>query len=139
MLSVTCAVIRNEENEVLIVQRGEASDHPYKWEFPGGKILEGESEDDCIIREIREELSMEIVICGRLPEVDHDYGNKHIRLIPFICDTLDELPLLSEHIDFKWVSEKDLLSFDYSEADIFVGESYARREKPSDQAVPTLF
>ncbi len=93
MLIVTCAVIRNEENEVLIVQRGEASDHPNKWEFPGGKLSENETEEDCIIREIGEELSMEIVICGRLPEVEHDYGTKQIRLIPFICDTLDELPL----------------------------------------------
>lgn len=130
MLIVTCAVIRNEENEVLIVQRGEASDHPYKWEFPGGKLSSGETEDECIVREIREELSMDIVIVGRLPEVLHDYGKKLIRLIPFICDTLTELPFLSEHISFKWVEPKDLLSFDYSEADVFVAQSYLERQQP---------
>jgi len=89
MIDVTCAVIRNEDDEVLIVQRGEFTDHPLKWEFPGGKINQGESEEDCILREIKEELSMEIVICGRLPDVIHDYGLKKIRLIPFICDSLD--------------------------------------------------
>lgn len=130
---VTCAVIRNEENEVLIVQRGESSDHPYKWEFPGGKLSAGETEVECIIREIREELSMEIVIFGRLPEVEHDYGKKQIRLIPFICDTLDELPLLSEHIAFKWVEPKDLLSFDYSEADVFVALNYMERQQPKSK------
>jgi len=40
MISVTCAVIRNEDNEVLVVQRGEKTDHPFKWEFPGGKLAE---------------------------------------------------------------------------------------------------
>lgn len=92
MIIVTCAVIRNEENEILVVQRGEDTDHPLQWEFPGGKLSPEETEEECIIREIEEELSMEIVICGKLKEVQHDYGHKLIRLIPFICDTLDEIP-----------------------------------------------
>ncbi len=125
-ISVTCAVIRNEDNEVLIVQRGEFTDHPLKWEFPGGKLQSGETLEECIIREIMEELSMEIVICGSLPEVDYDYGHKKIRLIPFICDTLDELPFLSEHLDFKWMNPEDLLKVDFSEADVFVAGSYCQ-------------
>jgi 8-oxo-dGTP diphosphatase len=124
MINVTCAVIRNEDNEVLVVQRGEATDHPFKWEFPGGKLVKGESEEECIIREIKEELSMDIVICGRLTVVNHDYGNKQIKLIPFICDTLDELPFLSEHLAFRWIEPKDLKSIDFSEADIAVADSY---------------
>ena len=98
MIDVTCAIIRNEENELLIVRKGEQTDHPFKWEFPGGKVNKGESDEECIIREIKEELFMDIVICGRLHPVNHDYGHKKIRLIPFICDTLDELPVLAEHI-----------------------------------------
>ena len=109
MINVTCAVIRNEENEVLIVQQGEFTDHPLKWEFPGGKLNAGETTEECIIREVMEELSMEVVICGYLPEVEYDYGHKKIRLIPFICDTLDELPYLSEHEDFKWATAEDAL------------------------------
>lgn len=145
MINVTCAVIRNEENEILIVQRGEKTDHPFKWEFPGGKVDRGETEEECIIREIREELSMDIVICGRLPIIEHDYGHKQIRLIPFICDTLDELPLLSEHIEFKWVEATELNKTDFSEADVFVAGDYLRvtgncRDKEvseSDNAVTT--
>ncbi len=101
MIRVTCAIIRNEDNEVLAVQRGEKTDHPFKWEFPGGKVKEGESEEECIIREIREELSIDIVICSRMEDVDYDYGKKHILLIPFICDTLDELPLLYRACGFQ--------------------------------------
>jgi len=100
MITVTCAIIRNDGNQILIVQRGENTDHPLKWEFPGGKVAPGESEEECVIREIDEELSMEIVICGKLEPVDYDYGHKQIRLIPFVCDTLDELPVLSEHLDY---------------------------------------
>lgn len=127
MINVTCAIIRNEEDEILVVQRGEATDHPFKWEFPGGKQSPEETEEECIIREIEEELSMEIVICGKLSEVDHDYGHKQIRLIPFICDTLDEMPFLSEHVAYKWLQEKDLLSVDFSEADVFVAINYLER------------
>src|SRR4030042_5033635 len=124
MIQVTCAIIRNEDNEVLIVQRGEKTDHPFKWEFPGGKMRNGETEEECIIREIREELSMEVIIFSKAEQVVHDYGHKEITLIPFICDTLDELPVLSEHADFRWVSPGDLGSVDFCEADITVALRY---------------
>jgi 8-oxo-dGTP diphosphatase len=127
MISVTCAVIRNEENEVLIVQKGAKTDHPFKWEFPGGKLLPGETDEECILREVEEELSLEVVICGHLPEIEHDYGHKQIRLLPFICDTLDELPFLSEHLDFKWVDATRLLQIDFSEADVLVAKYYLER------------
>lgn len=124
MIRVTCAIIRNDDNEILVVQRGEETDHPHKWEFPGGKISRGETEEECIIREIREELSMDIVICRKLDPVEHDYGNKKIRLIPFICDTLDDLPVLTEHTDYKWKPPEELVSVDFCEADIKVVSMY---------------
>ena len=129
MISVTCAIIRNEEDEVLVVQRGGETDHPFKWEFPGGKLTPEETEEECIIREIKEELSMEIVICIKMSEFDFDYGYKQIRLIPFICDTLDEVPFLSEHVAFRWVETKDLMTLDYSEADVIVARNYLEHAK----------
>lgn len=127
MIDVTCAIIRNEEEKVLIVQRGSETDHPFKWEFPGGKLAKDETVEECILREIREELSMEIVIFSKLPPVEHDYGYKRIRLIPFICDTLDEVPFLSEHIDYKWLDSKDLDKIDFSDADVFVAKMYLEK------------
>ncbi|MFH0841116.1 MAG: (deoxy)nucleoside triphosphate pyrophosphohydrolase [Bacteroidota bacterium] len=126
MIRVACAIIRNEDNEVLVVQRGEKTDHPFKWEFPGGKLGKDETEEECIIREIREELAMDIIICSRLEPVEHDYGHKKIRLIPFVCDTLEELPVLSEHIDFRWVPDEKLGSVDLCEADIRVASEYMK-------------
>jgi len=137
MIDVTCAIIRNEDDEILVVQRGEKTDHPFRWEFPGGKLNEDESEEDCIIREIREELNMTIVICSRLPEVEHDYGHKQIRLIPFVCDTLDDIPFLTEHLAFKWLPPGELRGVGFSEADIPVADEYLKfisfRETPSEE------
>jgi hypothetical protein len=86
-----------------------------------------ETDEECIIREVKEELSMDIVIIGKLPPVEYDYGHKQIQLISFVCDTLEELPFLSEHIDSKWVMANDLKSVDFSEADVFVADNYLKR------------
>lgn len=130
MIKVSCAIIRNDDEKVLIVQRGHETDHPLKWEFPGGKVDPGESYEECIVREIDEELSLDVVIVGSLDSVEHDYGHKQVRLIPFICDTLMDLPVLTEHVDFKWVDPDELKDFDFSEADIPVARSYASIHNP---------
>ncbi|MGB4291924.1 MAG: (deoxy)nucleoside triphosphate pyrophosphohydrolase [Bacteroidales bacterium] len=126
MTDVTCAIIRDEDAKVLVVQRGKESDHPFKWEFPGGKTLQGESHEDCIIREIREELALDIVICSLLEPVEYDYGFKQIRLIPFVCSTLSKEPVLSEHIAYRWVEVDKLMGVNLQEADVIVAEKYLR-------------
>lgn len=125
MINVTCAIIRNDEEKVLVVQRGHETDHPYKWEFPGGKVDPGENFEECIVREIDEELSLDVIIVGTLDSVEYDYGHKQVRLIPFICDTLMDLPVLTEHVDFKWVDPDELENIDFSEADIPLAHAYA--------------
>jgi 8-oxo-dGTP diphosphatase len=132
MIRVTCAIIRNEDNEVLAVQRGENTDHPCKWEFPGGKIDAGESEEDCVIREIKEELAIDMVICSRMSDIEYDYGKKQILLIPFICDTLEEQPVLAEHVAFKWIEPARLKELDFSEADIIVASNYMKNIKADE-------
>ncbi len=136
MINVTCAIIRNEDEELLVVQRSGYTDHPFKWEFPGGKLQDGETEEECILREVEEELSMEVVILGRLPDVEHDYGFKRIRLIAFICDTLDELPFLSEHLAYRWISAEGLLAVDFSEADIQVAKYYLEQLSSDEKSQP---
>ncbi len=125
MIRVTCAIIRNDDDHILAVQRGPGSDHPYKWEFPGGKVDINESDEDSIIREIREELSMEIILRAKLNPVVYDYGKKVIELVPFVCDTLDETPVLSEHVAWVWSSAQGLAEIDFAEADIIVAANYS--------------
>jgi 8-oxo-dGTP diphosphatase len=106
-----------------------------KWEFPGGKTRAGEDHEECILREIDEELGMDIVICGRLDEVVHDYGDKKIRLIPFICDTLSAKPVLREHDAFRWMEPEELVTLDLTAADIPVAVQYASGHKAVPAAV----
>lgn len=124
VINVCCAVIRNDDDEILVVQRGKDTDHPFKWEFPGGKVCGKENAEDCIIRELKEELEMDVIVFESLSDVRHDYGLKKIKLIPFVCDTLIDLPILNEHIAFRWLAVDELLSVDFSEADIPVAREY---------------
>ncbi len=124
MIDVSCAIIRNEDSLILVVQRGPETDHPLKWEFPGGKVDKGEIPEESVIREVTEELDMDIVIVGTMSPVEYDYGHKQIKLIPFVCDTLQDKPVLNEHNDWKWVSYKELLFIDLAEADVIVATDY---------------
>jgi len=102
---------------VLLTQNGPESDHPWQWEFPGGKIKTGESDEACIKREILEELDLTIKIERNMIPVEHNYNIKTIRLIPFICSILEGTLHLNEHVANKWVHIEDLKSEDLSEAD----------------------
>lgn len=100
---------------------------PLKWEFPGGKIEDNETAEECLIREIKEELNIEIEITGSLSPNDHQYPDKLIRLIPFICRQKDGELILKEHADYKWLDAKDLLDLDWAEADVPIIEQYLNR------------
>lgn len=84
MIKVVCAIIINNTG-ILIAQRKASSNHPLKWEFPGGKLNKNETPEDCIFREIREELDIEIEIKKPMISVNHIFGLKQIELIPFFC------------------------------------------------------
>ena len=129
MTDVTCAVIRNDEGLVLTVRRGPAMDNAGKWEFPGGKTRPGEDHEDCIIREIGEELGINIIITGRLDPVEHDYGHRQIRLIPFLCDTLAPKPVLSEHDEYRWMKPDELITLEMTAADIPIAIQYAAEHR----------
>lgn len=129
MTDVTCALIRNDEGLVLAVRRGPAMDNAGKWEFPGGKTRPGEDHEDCIIREIGEELGIDIIITGRIGPVEHDYGHRQIRLIPFLCDTLAQGPVLSEHDEFRWMKPDELVTLDLTAADIPIALQYAAEHR----------
>jgi 8-oxo-dGTP diphosphatase len=116
-IEVTCALIMDGEH-VLVTQRSEQMPHPMKWEFPGGKLLSGETPESCIKREIREELGIVISVRELLPSVKHTYGKEIIKLIPFICQWVDGEIQLSEHMAYQWVHLHELQFLDWLEADL---------------------
>jgi 8-oxo-dGTP diphosphatase len=127
MIRVSCAIILNSNQQVLVTQRSSQMSHPLQWEFPGGKIEENETAEECLIREIREELNIDIEISSRLSPKKHQYPAKLILLIPFICRHLNREILLKEHAEYKWLDSKDLLDLDWAEADIGVVMEYLKR------------
>ena len=116
VLKVTCAIIFYNE-KILVVQNSSDSDHPFQWEFPGGKIKIEETSENCIKREIIEELEIEIEICQEMYSVEFDYGFKQIVLIPFLCSIKNGEIKLNEHNAFKWININELDEIDFSDAD----------------------
>ena len=118
MIRVTAAIIL-ENNKILITQRSKNDKLlPLKWEFPGGKIEENESEKDCLIREIKEELELKIKVKDFFFKNIHSYGKKEIELNFFLCEVISGNLKLNVHNHFYWVSKEDLMKFDLAEADI---------------------
>ena len=116
MQKVTCAIIVHQ-NKILVTQRNPDSDHPLKWEFPGGKLNPGETAEECIFREIKEELDIEIDIRESMVAVKHDYGIRQIELIPFLCNIKSGEIKLIEHHAYMWVSSNNLKKIDFTDAD----------------------
>lgn len=126
MINVTCAIIE-KDGFVLVTQRSEQMSLPLKWEFPGGKIEREESTEDCLKREIKEELNIEINIIAPLEPNSHAYPNgKLIRLIPFICEYNSGTLYLAEHADYKWLKKHELLTLDWAAADIPIVNAYIK-------------
>lgn len=90
---------------------------PLKWEFPGGKVEESETPENCLIREIKEELGVDIEIVSALPANRHDYPTIKINLIPFVCKIVDGKIGLKEHACFKWLNSNELINLDWADAD----------------------
>lgn len=127
MVNVTCAIILFQE-KIFVAQRSEKMKLPLKWEFPGGKLEKNENELECVKREIREELNIDIQIIQRLKNSIYDYGNFKINLIPFIANYVSGEIKLAEHKDFKLLDKCDLLNLDWAEADLPIVQEFLKIE-----------
>jgi 8-oxo-dGTP diphosphatase len=126
-IDVTCAIII-KENKIFVAQRSETMKLPLKWEFPGGKLEESENEIECIKREIKEEINIEIEVLKRLSNSIYDYGTFKVSLIPFLANYISGDIVLAEHKDFKLLDKSELLNLDWAEADIPIVEEFLKLE-----------
>jgi 8-oxo-dGTP diphosphatase len=118
-IEVVAAVIQYN-GKILAVQRGPAK-YDYiseKWEFPGGKMEAGESQEQTIIREIKEELDMEISVGPMLITVEHPYPDFHLTMHTYLCETEVREPKLTEHLAFRWLSMDELGKIDWAGGDV---------------------
>lgn len=122
MIRVTCAIII-QNKQVLCTQRSEAMKHPLKWEFPGGKVEEGEELDACLVREILEELNVKVLVGKALKSSHYSYEEgKEITLHPFICSIFSGVLIPKEHRELRWMPIQKLKELDWVAADLPIME-----------------
>ncbi len=114
---VTAAIIRKGQT-ILIAQRQALGEHHLQWEFPGGKLELGETPEECLRREILEELNLEIKVLDIFKVVYHVYKSKTILLLCYLCDLIGGEEMALACNDFQWVSLERIEDFSYVEADL---------------------
>ena len=117
---VVAAVIR-KDNKIFATQRG-YGEFKDGWEFPGGKIEEGEPPEQALAREIKEELNTEIQVGKLVDTIEYDYPKFHLSMDCFWCEIMQGGLELKEHEAARWLSKEELYSVDWLPADVGVVE-----------------
>lgn len=120
-IEVVAAIIRRNDR-ILTTQRG-YGEFKDGWEFPGGKTERGETPQQALVREIKEELKSEIRVGEKLCTIEYDYPKFHLTMHCFWCDLLDGEPVLLEHEAARWLTTDELNSVDWLPADVQVVEA----------------
>ena len=117
MKQVTAAIIL-KDNKVLIGQRAPGENLADKWELPGGKLEPGETLQECLKREIREELDVDIEVLNFFGESIYTYHSGTIKLMAFWCQWISGEFTLKVHSNLVWVNRHELDLYDFAPADI---------------------
>ncbi|MBQ6754009.1 MAG: 8-oxo-dGTP diphosphatase MutT [Bacteroidales bacterium] len=125
-IEVVAAIIQDSEGRIFATQRGYGEWKDW-WEFPGGKMEEGETPEEALVREIREELSTEISVYEFLYTVEYDYPKFHLTMHCYLCSLLTEALHLNEHEAAKWLTKYELDSVKWLPADLEVVERIKRQ------------
>jgi len=125
MIKVVCGIIFNKDNQILVTRRmkGEFSG---QWEFPGGKIEEGETYEECLCRELEEELSIKVTIYSQYMVYQYSYPSFSMKLISLICRYEKGEIKLREHDKFSWVMPTNFKNYDFVAGDIKLADRIAR-------------
>lgn len=118
IIKVVGAIIENENHEILCALRSPQMTIPNHWEFPGGKIEYGESLDQAIEREIKEELLCDVKFISEFNDNTHEYEDFIINLITVKCELIDGIPTANEHSKLIWLKKENLCSLKWAPADI---------------------
>ena len=116
MVEVVAALIW-DNNKFMICQRPANKARALLWEFVGGKVEEGESKEQALIRECREELAITIDVSDVFMEVTHTYPDITVHLTLFNATIKEGTPQMLEHNDIKWIAPDDISSYDFCPAD----------------------
>lgn len=117
MIDVTAAIITKDDT-VFIAKKGAQARFAHKWEFPGGKIEDGEAPEECVVRELFEEFGIEIEVLGYCTESIHTFPEGQIKIFAYYCRWVGGEITPTEHEDYKWAPVRALDTFDFAPADI---------------------
>ena len=117
-IEVVAAIIRKDD-KIFATQRG-YGDWKDWWEFPGGKMEAGETPEEALVREIREELSAEISVDEFLCTIDYSYPKFHLTMHCYLCSLIGEALQLNEHEAARWLSKEQLNTVHWLPADLEV-------------------
>jgi 8-oxo-dGTP diphosphatase len=117
-INVVAAVLKNEKGEILCALRSPSMSMSNLWEFPGGKIEQGEIPEDALIREIKEELDCTIRVFELIEEVEHKYPSVIVRLLTYNAKIVAGTPKAKEHAKLEWMSLDALHSLKWAPADL---------------------
>jgi len=117
MITQVVAALIWQDGKFMICQRPAHKARGLLWEFVGGKTEPGESPEDALIRECREELDITVSVGDIFTQVDHEYPDIRIRLTLFHCTIAQGTPRLLEHKDLKWIFPWEIPNFDFCPAD----------------------
>lgn len=115
-IKVVAAIIQ-KENKILATKRG-YGEFINMWEFPGGKIESGETKEQALIREIKEELNIEINVDKFAIDIEYQYPNFYLFMSCFMCSIKEGSIELLEHNDGKWITKEELNTLNWLPADI---------------------
>jgi 8-oxo-dGTP diphosphatase len=118
MIDVVCGVIENGQGKVLACLRPQGKHLGGLWEFPGGKVDAGESPEAALVRELSEELGIDVAVGKALAPVEWTYDRGSIRLLPFICHILAGHPQALEHAELLWCAPEEFDSLTWADADL---------------------
>ncbi|MGL5870869.1 MAG: 8-oxo-dGTP diphosphatase MutT [Xenococcaceae cyanobacterium] len=121
------AVIRNDRRQILIDRRRNTGDMAGLWEFPGGKIEPDETVEECIQREILEELAIEIEVIEPLIEIEHTYPNFRVTLFVYFCHHISGEPQPIECDEVRWVNVSELNRYTFPEANLQIIQELQNR------------
>ena len=134
-MKVAVALIFDEKQRVLITQRPADTSHGGFWEFPGGKLEAGELPDAALIREIKEEVGLDILESCFLDTVIHDYGTKLVNLLVFSVSKYRGKAHCRElQPDLRWVSPEDLADYQFPEANLKIIDLIQEVNRPSEKS-----
>lgn len=128
MINVVAGIIRNKDNKILIAQRNMKKSQGGLWEFPGGKIENDETMEEAIVREIKEELDMDIVFESYFDEKKYIYPEKVITLIALNCRIVGDKYKVLEHEKVEWITVEEFDNFEFAPADVYFVNKLKNKE-----------